>query len=308
MERSTSGSGKDDRRTMRSVNLQARLAAVSKLSSISRVSAIGLAMGVAACAGARSSPDAGTGEVDAQTFEDDAHAEVDSSRDVGTDSMPVQCGLADVGSIWGRVYDQETFDPLVGVRVCVRNRSEVPCTTSDSAGIYALPCVPAGDAELEYVAAGYPRELWAWTSRVSFDEDVNLGILREENHVRFLAPTGETYPDPTRSLIVIDFIGNVVGSTVALRRGTGAGPYYTRYEGGTLDPAITQIDTDDEYAYFIAAAAAGEQEIEIIVTPGPGATRCTQYYGGWAPADGALNVMRIPVDPGAVSVIFLLCE
>jgi hypothetical protein len=290
---------------MRSVNLQARF---SKLTHAG--TALGLALGLVACSGNRNAgTDAGAeAEADAQWFEDDAQAAVDSSHDVGTDTMPVACDTSDVGSIWGRVYDQETFDPLIGVSVCIRNQASLPCATSDDRGIYAIPCVPTGDAEIEYVAAGYPRELWAWSSRLGVNEDVNLGIHRMENHMRFLAPSGEAFPDGTRSMITIDFIGNAVGSTVALRRGTGAGPFYTRYEGGTLDPAITQIDAETEYAYFIASPMPGEEEIEIIVTPGPGASRCTQYYGGWTPSDGAPNVMRIPVDPDAISVIFLVCE
>jgi hypothetical protein len=257
-----------------------------------------------------SGSDARASDMDASTEGVDAVAVADAGHDIGPDTDPVPCSSGDVGSLWGHVYDQETFDPLVGVNVCVLNRPELACATSDSAGVYAIPCVPTGDAEIEYRAAGYPRELWAWSSRLGINEDVNLGILHEENHVRFLAPTGERYPDGERSLVTIDFIGEgiVDGATVALRRGTGAGPYYTRYEGGTLDPEITSITNDHEYAYFLAQAMPGEHEIEITVTPGPAGTRCTQYYGDWVTSDGAANTMRVPVAPDAVSVIFLICE
>ncbi len=33
-----------------------------------------------------------------------------------------------------------------------------------------------------------------------------------------------------------------------------------------------------------------------------------QYYGGWRTSDGAPNTIRIPVEPGAVSVVFLACR
>lgn len=267
-----------------------------------------LASGLLACSGAGSTSGDG---LDAAVLDDDAQAlvdYVDSSHDVGIDADPVPCDTEDVGSIWGRIYDQETFVPLVGANVCVLNQPQLACATSDGDGIYAIPCVPSGDAEIEYQAAGYPRQLWAWSSRYGINEDVNLGLLPESNHTRFLAPTGQAFPDGVRSLITVDFIGPSDGATVSLRRGSGAGPFYTRYEGGTLDPSLTSIANDHEYAYMLAQAAAGETEIEIAVTPGAGATRCTQYYGGWVPGDGAPNTMRIPVAPDAISVIFLRCE
>ncbi len=266
-----------------------------------------LAVPLAACSGMQATADDG-GTLDARVAESDAYVSVDSSHDVGQDTDPVACETTDVGSIWGHVYDQQSFVPLLGVSVCVLNQPQLPCASSDGDGVYAIPCVPSGDAELEYVAAGYPRELWAWSSRYGIAEDVNLGIQHEADNTHFLAPTHERFPDGARSMITIDFIGVAEGATVALRRGSGAGPFYTRYEGGTLDPALTSIANDHEYAYFVAQAAAGEHDIEISVTPGPTGHGCTQYYGGWLPADGAPNTMRVPVGPDSVSVIFLECN
>jgi hypothetical protein len=230
--------------------------------------------------------------------------------DVGLDAEPVACPTHEVGSIYGHVYDQESFVPMAGVQVCIFNHMDLGCSTSDSRGVYVFPCVPVGDAELQYTPPGYPRQLWAWSSRQSVDEDVNLGFLPLANDQQFLAPTGETFPDGARSFVTLAFVGDGVvdGATVALRRGTGAGPFYTRYEGGTLDPSITSVTSRLEYAYFLAQPVAGEREIEITVTPGPSASRCSQYYGGWTAADGTPNTMRIPVEADAVSVMFIVCE
>lgn len=238
----------------------------------------------------------------------DAATPADSGHDIGPDTEPVQCPTGNVGSLWGRVYDQETFNPLAGVGVCVLNQPSLGCATSNADGIYQITCVPAGDAELEYRAAGYPRQLWAWTSRDNWDEDVNLGLLPESNYAEFLAPSGQAFPDATRSLVTMYFVGDgtVDGARVALSQGTGSGPYYTRYEGGTLDPSITSITSLHENAYLFAQAPSGSDEIEITVTPGPGASSCTQYYGGWVGATP--NSIRVPVEPGAISVVFIRCQ
>jgi hypothetical protein len=269
-----------------------------------------LVLGLVACSNGQGNPgsDAGGGGNDARVPGEDAYVAVDSSHDVGLDSDPVPCDTEDVGSIWGRLYDQETFDPIVGATVCVVNQPQLPCDTTDEAGGYAIACVPSGDAELSYEAAGYPRALWAWSSRYGINEDVNLGLQTAAHMAEFLAPTSQAYPDGARSFVTIDFIGAADGATVALRSGTGAGPFYTRYMGGTLDPSITSITSADEYAYFLGAAASGGDELEITVTPGSSGTTCGQYYGGWTAADGTPNTMRIPVEPDGVSVIFVICE
>ncbi len=107
---------------------------------------------------------------------------------------------------------------------------------------------------------------------------------------------------------MIYWTGAADGATVALRRGTGTGAFYTRYEGGTLDPSVTSITRAGENAFLIAAPLPGEHEIEIEIVPGPTATWCMQYYGGWRTSDGADNAVRIPVESGAVSVLFLACR
>jgi len=118
---------------------------------------------------------------------------------------------------------------------------------------------------------------------------------------RFIPPHVPMHQD-------LDSLGGAYEGTVGLRRGSGAGPFYTRYEGGTLDPALTSIMTAAESAYFVAQAANGEREIELVVTPGPTASRCAQLYGDWAPTDATPSAIRVPVAPDATSIVFVRCE
>jgi hypothetical protein len=234
----------------------------------------------------------------------DAVAPIDGGRD----AFATPCASPEFGAIWGRVYDQRSRAPLEAATVCVANRPDLGCTATNGVGEYTFQCVAVGDAEVTFAASGYPSQRWAWSARRGTTEELSLGLLARADDTAFLAPTGESYPDGARSLIHLYFLGSADGAVVALRRGTGAGPFYTRYEGGTLDPTLTSVSSASENAYFLARAPAGEREIEIAVTPGPSATRCDHLYGGWAPTDGAPNGVRVPLDEGATSVLFVRCE
>jgi len=258
-----------------------------------------LILGLSACSAPR-----GDGPVDAAEAPDapvDGSVALESdapSRDAGSDAEPAICSRDEVGSIYGKLYDQRTFVPIAGATACVQNHPEVDCAVSNERGEYQIPCVPVGDVALTYDAAGYPREIWAWTSRFAIDEDVSLGLLHDDDNARILEPTGEPYPDGARSMIMIYWTGTADGATVALRRGTGTGAFYTRYEGGTLDPSVTSITRAGENAFLLAAAMPGEHEIELEIAPGPPATWCMQYPGGWRPRDGAENGLTMPVGAG----------
>lgn len=240
----------------------------------------------------------------------DAEASVEDtpSSDAGRDAQVAGCPSAEFGGLWGRLYDQGTRAPLADVTACVANRPELSCVTTDAHGEYGFPCVPVGEAELTYEGAGHSSQRWAWSSRRGIAEEVSLGLSHQADDVAFLAPSAETFPDGARSLVHLYFLGAADDATVALRRGSGAGPFYTRYEGGTLDPALTSIMTAAESAYFVAQAADGEREIELVVTPGPTASRCAQLYGDWAPTDATPSAVRVPVAPDATSIVFVRCE
>lgn len=84
--------------------------------------------------------------------------------------------------------------------------------------------------------------------------------------------------------------------------------YYTRYEGGTLDPSVVSVTNASEQAFILVAPIPGESEVEIEITPRTSSVQCLQYHGGWRTMDGAVNTVRIPVEPGATSVVFIACR
>lgn len=211
-------------------------------------------------------------------------------------------------------------NPLEGVSMCVLDRPEIPCATTDAAGKYALSGVPAG-VELGIIAekTGYQSSL-AVALTPDTDQTVNGFLVSDAVAQLVYGTAGFTWPLNGEGTITVAVQhdapvdggagdggaadagtkrGGMDGATVSLTPASGKGPVYTS-AAGTPDKAATSTSTSGIGVF--GNVPAGQYEIGVSH---PTKT-CAIDVSGWP--TGKPNSARAPARDNTVTGVVFYCQ
>ena len=209
---------------------------------------------------------------------------------------PAQDGSASIAEtvqLTGTVVEHNGGGAIAGARICVVDRSDIPCATSGTDGSYTIS-IPTWTTDVDFAlnatAAGHLGFTWllhespgnaSWPAMQQLYDDAAATDLM--NHAGF------TYPAGGKGFVMLSVYrqgegGGAPGLTVSSSP-AGAEAVYLD-PTGIPDPAVTAL-TSDGYA-LLGNVEPGPIEISVSDTS------CTQtflmnggYFGMWADAKPA---------------------
>jgi hypothetical protein len=196
-----------------------------------------------------------------------------------------------------------TPTPVAGIEVCVHDRPDVPCATSDAAGRIDMLLPAEAEILLRCEGAGYGPAYMTWTIG---SEDIDAGSFNmipttSQDALVLLSGATEWWETGAVGVNVYDELvrrdTRVEGATFTIAP-VGRGPTYLG-EARRPDPTLTASTIGGPGVFY--DIPDGEQVIVTIHHP----TRTCRAGLGWATDDEAS--LRTRVFAGAISFITFVC-
>lgn len=192
--------------------------------------------------------------------------------------------------------------PLPGVEVCVVERPEIPCVTTDDEGKYAFPEVPADtEGTLIFSKPGFAETMIPGRSQ-KVDFVLDSMLIEESVAATFLGVLGMKSLDDAGVIAVDVFqadLTGLAGATLALEpAGAAKGPIYLS-EAGAPDEALTQ--TSSLGVAWFGNVAPGEPVLSVQHVE----KSCVGERGWKTDAD---NRLKLPVRAHAVTISSFVCH
>lgn len=209
------------------------------------------------------------------------------------DEFDLDTGEGTAALVTGDVHDMATGERLPGVAVCVYERDEIPCTTTDADGVFELAGVPVD----EPVAIRFARESFRpalHTIVVPPDAGgiriTDYPLLTEALVALFVTMTGIVGFDPALGIGGIEArLGDgspATGAAIALVPAAGIGPIYVDAEG-IPDPTLTGVDEGGLAAW--ANLPAGRYGVQASWSLGS----CAPSESSWKTPEGLSELLVV---------------
>ena len=190
---------------------------------------------------------------------------------------------------------------LPGVKICVRERSDLPCATTGPNGVAALE-VPLADASLSFELAGFEHMIVPY-ARQSVG---GLQLLMSEQPKLETNVTAVGLRFPSAPLVGVNILRDGIvdtSGTVARISVAAEGPIYAGLGGfDALDVSLTATTI----AGFAVFGNMAEGEVEITVEHPTYLCAPSAFGGGWPTAEQ--NRLRAPVVNGADTIVAFECR
>jgi hypothetical protein len=216
--------------------------------------------------------------------------------------------LQDAGSptitVQGHVHN-ESDGMMAGVSVCLRD-SQVPCSTSDATGAFAIDVPAHAEIALSFMADGYEARLVALATVGRNPDDLgSITMPSAATEAARYAKAGVTGPDASTGTISVlartpeGTRKGLEGVTVAIDPPSGHGAVYLAPEGAP-DTSLTATSTNG------SALIAGVSPGVVELTMGPTDVSCAPSFGGWP--SNRPNSVRLPVIAGFATRLAMRCH
>lgn len=238
---------------------------------------------------------------------DSGGADTRTTLDTGTIDTSVGDTTPSTIAANGKVTAMKGKAPLAGVEVCVYQHAEVPCATTNAAGTYFLPGIPAAvDGSLRFRKTGYLGILAPFRARTASLDDFEE-MMSADDAMALATAAGASDPGSatTGTIAMNVFTGpvntsekRVAGATIELQPAVGKGPLYLAADG-TVDPAA-KATTAAGMAIFVDVPAG--THVVRITHP---TLKCTDHIFIWN--GDAETSGRTPVDASLMSTPTMNC-
>lgn len=162
--------------------------------------------------------------------------------------------------------------PVAGATICVVDRPETPCTTSNALGFYELPVPANARSTLSYAAAQHVTTRLPLTT-FEWDVPIAMRLTTTATATAFASAAGFSFPDATAGYAILEAPPGSV-TTLTSAAGLAAGPFYTD-GAGAPNPSATSVANGG----FVAWARVPEGPFVIEFSPQHAA--CTLADNGW---------------------------
>jgi hypothetical protein len=206
-----------------------------------------------------------------------------------------------------REYRLRLFEPdgmfLQGVPVCIRERPDLGCVTTDNNAI-ARVRVPDGDLSLTFSRT--TRESMLLPIQTDSTGDISLAMNEEALLAAALSSVGISFP--AGPLIVVNLIHDPAVSDTTGATGTisvpATGPVYA--QPGTLDSSLDPSLTSATQAGLFVFGDMAEGTVEVTVQHPT--LQCTRHPIGGNWAGSTPNSARVPAVNGFDTVVAFVCQ
>jgi hypothetical protein len=194
--------------------------------------------------------------------------------------------------------------PIAGGAVCVNDRPDIACSTTDAAGRFALTLPASQELAITVKAPGSVPELVPIRTGTHDQHRWSFGTQRLETQAQRFAAIDAPDPGPTTTSVTVyahpqEGKGGFERIQLALTPASGTGPFYSESDGA---PSRTRRFTSRRGSALFANVSPGVVELEV--TP-PGVT-CVPGSAGWAAP--RINQVRVPVRAGYETRVTLACH
>jgi hypothetical protein len=244
------------------------------------------------CGGTFDASDAGT-----DASPDGAIKKMDASPDVAPDAAE------DTVPMNGTTVLSPNGTPLGLVDICVFQHPELPCTTSDGSGGFAIDLPASSETGLTLERSGYQSVLVPLTT-AGAPLTYTIGVPTTASRTTLYGGFGAAYPDTTNGYVML--VGTLKGqtelgldgATASLTPASGGGPFYLDTSG---NPAPSATSTSTYSEIFFANVAPGT----YTATLAPSTMTCTKNFGGWQAQQ--LDSARFPIVAGYETHVGMAC-
>ena len=205
----------------------------------------------------------------------------------------------------GKVVTLGTTTPVAAAKLCVHDRADMACATTDGEGAFSLQIPPDQEFALELTAPDYAPTIEAVTPKTKDTKNWTFGLRRLATVRPRYAVFGATYPDAATGFVVARALGpqgsatGIDGVEMAIEPKSGAGPFFF---SPNSDPDPARHATSTFATGLFANVAPGIVEVSFD----PAGLTCSPAFGGWASTKP--NTVRVPVVAGFETDIGQRCN